>query len=75
MTRAATLEALESPYVEMAAWKGVPRWAFSCKHALPNACRPRSRWSASRSYASPEGIVLVEEVFDFPGIGQASSTQ
>jgi peptide/nickel transport system permease protein len=70
MTRAATLEALESPYVEMARLKGVPRWRVLVQHALPNALPPTIQVVGLTFLRLAGGIVLVEEVFDFPGIGQ-----
>ncbi len=70
MTRAATLEALESPYVEMARLKGVPQWRVLVQHALPNALPPTVQVVGLTMLRLAGGIVLVEEVFDFPGIGQ-----
>jgi len=70
MTRAATLEALESPYVEMARLKGLPRWRVLVQHALPNALPPTIQVVGLTFLRLAGGIVLVEVVFDFPGVGQ-----
>jgi peptide/nickel transport system permease protein len=70
MTRAAMIEALESDYVEMAHLKGVPRWRVILVHALPNALAPIIQVIALTFLYLAGGIVVVEYVFNFPGIGQ-----
>jgi peptide/nickel transport system permease protein len=71
MMRAAMVEALESDYVEMARLKGVPEWRVVLVHALPNAIAP-ARYRKLRPMTwMAGGIVIVEDVFNFPGIGQA----
>jgi peptide/nickel transport system permease protein len=70
MTRAAMIEALESDYCEMAQLKGVPRRRLLLVHALPNALPPIVQVSALTFLYLAGGIVIVEEAFDYPGIGQ-----
>jgi peptide/nickel transport system permease protein len=70
MTRAAMIEALESDYVEMARLKGVPEWRVILLHALPNAVAPTIQVIALNFLYLAGGIVVVETVFNFPGIGQ-----
>lgn len=70
MTRAATIEALESDYVEMARLKGVPEWRVTLFHALPNAVAPVIQVIGLNFLYLAGGIVIVEEVFNFPGVGQ-----
>ncbi len=70
MMRAAMVEALESDYVEMARLKGVPEWRIVLIHALPNAIAPTIQVIGLNFLYLAGGIVIVEYVFDFPGIGQ-----
>ena len=70
MMRAATVEALESDYVEMARLKGVPEWRIVLMHALPNAVAPTIQVIGLNFLYLAGGIVIVEDVFNFPGIGQ-----
>jgi peptide/nickel transport system permease protein len=71
MMRAAMIEALESDYVEMARLKGVPEWRVVLVHALPNAIAPTVQVIGLNFLYLAGGIVIVEYVFNFPGIGQA----
>ncbi len=70
MTRAAMIEALESDYAEMARLKGVPRWRVVLNHALPNATAPTVQVIGLNFLYLAGGVVIVEYVFAFPGIGQ-----
>jgi peptide/nickel transport system permease protein len=70
MTRAAMIEALESDYVEMARLKGVPLWRILLMHALPNATAPVVQVIGLNFLYLAGGVVIVEFVFAFPGIGQ-----
>jgi peptide/nickel transport system permease protein len=70
MMRAAMVEALESDYVEMAELKGVPEWRIVLVHALPNAVAPTIQVIGLGFLYLAGGIVIVENVFNFPGIGQ-----
>jgi peptide/nickel transport system permease protein len=71
MMRGAMIEALESDYVEMARLKGLPVWRVLLVHALPNAVPPTVQVIGLNLLYLAGGIVVVEYVFDFPGIGQA----
>ncbi len=71
MMRAATIEALESDYVEMAELKGLSRARILLRHALPNAIAPTIQVIGLNFLYLAGGIVIVEVVFDYPGIGQA----
>jgi peptide/nickel transport system permease protein len=70
MMRAAMIEALESDYVEMARLKGVPMWRIVVIHALPNATAPTIQVIGLNFLYLAGGVVVVEYVFAFPGIGQ-----
>ncbi len=71
MTRAATVEALASDYVEMARLKGLPTRRMLLVHALPNAIPPIVQVLGLSFLYLAGGIVVVEFVFAFPGIGQS----
>jgi peptide/nickel transport system permease protein len=70
MTRAAIINLLASPYIEMARVKGMPAWKVIVKHALPNAWAPIINVIALNIAYLITGVVLVEVVFVYPGIGQ-----
>ncbi|MEM8795103.1 MAG: ABC transporter permease [Pseudomonadota bacterium] len=70
MTRAAIINLLASPYIEMARLKGTPPWKVIVHHALPNAWAPIINVIALNLAYLITGVVLVEVVFVYPGIGQ-----
>jgi len=69
MVRGAMIEALESDYVEMAKLKGLPPWRVLLVHSLPNAIAPSIQVIGLSLLYLAGGIVVVEYVFAFPGIG------
>ncbi|QIE54911.1 ABC transporter permease [Pikeienuella piscinae] len=70
MTRAAIVNLLASPYIEMARLKGVKPWQVILRHALPNALAPIINVIALNLAYLVTGVVVVEVVFVYPGIGQ-----
>ena len=70
MTRAAIINLLASPYIEMAQLKGASRTQVILKHALPNAWAPIATVIAFNLAYLVVGVVVVEVVFVYPGIGQ-----
>ena len=70
MTRAAIINLLASPYIEMARLKGLPARTVILKHALPNAWAPIVNVIAFNLAYLVVGVVVVEVVFVYPGIGQ-----
>jgi peptide/nickel transport system permease protein len=70
MTRAALISLLASPYIEMARLKGVSKMDVILKHALPNAWGPIATVIAFNLAYLVVGVVVVEIVFVYPGIGQ-----
>ena len=70
MMRGAMIEALDSDYVEMARLKGVPEWRIVFTHALPSAIAPTIQVIGLNFLYLAGGVVVVEYVFNFPGIGQ-----
>lgn len=71
MMRASMIEVLESGYVEMARLKGLPERIVLMRHALPNAIGPVFQVIALNLAYLAGGVVLVEFVFNYPGIGSA----
>ncbi|MDD9922439.1 MAG: ABC transporter permease [Boseongicola sp.] len=70
MTRAAIINLLASPYIEMAQLKGLSRGRVILRHALPNAWAPIANVIAFNLAYLVVGVVVVEVVFVYPGIGQ-----
>jgi peptide/nickel transport system permease protein len=70
MTRAAVLDVLRRPYVETAVLTGVPRRRLLLVHALPNALGPIANVVALNLGYLVTGVVVVETVFNFPGLGR-----
>ena len=69
--RASMIEVLESDYVEMARLKGLPERTVLLRHALPNALGPVFQVIAISLAYLAGGVVVVEFVFNYPGIGSA----
>ncbi|MBT3536440.1 MAG: ABC transporter permease [Rhodospirillaceae bacterium] len=70
MTRAAIINLLASPYIEMARLKGLRPGRIILKHALPNALAPIINVVVLNMAYLVVGVVLVEVVFVYPGLGQ-----
>jgi peptide/nickel transport system permease protein len=70
MTRASVLAVMASPYIEMAILKGLPKWRIVVQHALPNALAPILNVIALNLAYLIVGVVVVEVVFVYPGMGQ-----
>ncbi len=70
MTRAAIINLLASPYIEMARLKGISPMRVIVIHALPNALAPIINVIALNLAYLITGVVVVEVVFVYPGIGQ-----
>lgn len=70
MTRAAILNLMASPYIEMARLKGESPRRVILLHALPNAWAPIATVIAFNLAYLVVGVVVVEVVFVYPGIGQ-----
>jgi len=67
--RASMVEVLESDYVEMARLKGLPERTVLIRHALPNAIGPVFQVIAINLAYLAGGVVVIEYVFNYPGIG------
>jgi len=69
-TRAAIINILASPFIEMARLKGVSRMRIVVLHAFPNALSPVINVIALNLAYLVVGVVVVEVVFVYPGLGQ-----
>jgi peptide/nickel transport system permease protein len=69
MIRATMIDVLDSNYVMMARLKGVPEARVLLHHALPNALAPTLQVLAFNVAWLTGGVVVVESVFQFPGLG------
>jgi peptide/nickel transport system permease protein len=69
--RGSMIEVLESEYVTMARLKGLPERTVIWRHAVPNAIVPAIQVTALQLAWMAGGVVVVEFVFSFPGIGSA----
>jgi peptide/nickel transport system permease protein len=69
--RGSMIEVLESEYVTMARLKGLPEREVIWRHAVPNAIVPAIQVTALELAWMAGGVVLVEFVFQYPGIGAA----
>ena len=70
MTRASVLAIMASPYIEMAFLKGISKWTVVVRHAFPNALAPVISVVALNLAYLIVGVVVVETVFVYPGLGQ-----
>src|SRR3954452_1642956 len=69
--RGSMIEVLESEYVTMARLKGLPERQVIWRHAVPNAIVPAIQVAALQLAWMAGGVVIVEVVFQYPGIGAA----
>lgn len=69
--RASMIDVLESEYVEMARLEGLPERIVIRRHALPNALGPTFQVIALSLAYLAAGVIVVEFVFNYPGIGGA----
>lgn len=70
MTRAAILNVMQSAYIETAELKGLRRFTIISRHALPNAIAPIVNVVMLNLAYLVVGVVVVEVVFVYPGMGQ-----
>jgi peptide/nickel transport system permease protein len=70
MTRAAVLDVMRRPYIEMALLKGASKRRIILRHALPNALAPIVNVVALNLGYLVSGVVIVEVVFSYPGLGR-----
>ncbi|RWM46178.1 MAG: ABC transporter permease [Mesorhizobium sp.] len=70
MTRTAIINLLSNQYIETARLKGLPEWRVLVRHAVPNAWAPIVTVIVLNLAYLITGVVVVEVVFVYPGLGQ-----
>lgn len=70
MTRAGTVEALESDYVRTATLKGLSRRTVIFRHTLRNSLLPTITVIATQTGYLIGGLVVTETLFNYPGLGR-----
>ena len=70
MTRAAIINVMTSPFIEMSRLKGLTRRRIIIHHAFPNALSPIINVVVLNLAYLVVGVVVVEVVFVYPGLGQ-----
>lgn len=69
MIRAGIVDVLDSDFVQLARLKGLPERLVLRRHILPNALVPGIQAFALTAASMPAGIVIVEYLFSYPGLG------
>jgi len=69
MVRTNVIDVMTSEYVQMAILRGVPRARVVLRHALPNALIPTINLIALYIAWLVGGMVIIEQVFNYPGVG------
>ncbi|KEJ97246.1 peptide/nickel transport system permease protein [Pseudosulfitobacter pseudonitzschiae] len=70
MSRAAVIETINTPYVEMALLKGASLSRMVLRHALPNALGPIANAVALSLSYLVGGVIIVETIFNYPGVAK-----
>ena len=68
MTRAAVIDQLKAPYIEMVLLKGATPMRMVLAHALPNAVGPIANAVAMTLSYLLGGVIIVETIFNYPGV-------
>jgi peptide/nickel transport system permease protein len=71
LVRASMIDVLDSEYIEGLRLRGVPERRVIWRHALPNALGPSIQALALNAAWLIGGVVIVENLFNYPGLGQA----
>lgn len=69
IVRANALEVYRSDYVRTSALKGISRWQVTRRHVLRNALAPSTIVMATQIGYMLGGLVVIEKLFNYPGIG------
>ena len=70
MVRAGVIGVLETEFVDMARLKGLPERLVVRRHVLPNALVPAVQALALTAAWMTGGIIIIESLFGYPGMGQ-----
>jgi peptide/nickel transport system permease protein len=73
MLRASLIDAMASEYVALARLKGLSTWRIVFRHALPSALAPTINVVAVIVGWMMGGVIVVESIFNYPGIGLYTS--
>ena len=71
MVRAGIVDVLDSDFVQMARLKGIPERRVVARHVLPNSLVPAIQAFALTAASMPAGVIIVEFLFSFHGLGNA----
>lgn len=71
LIRASAIEVLDSEYIRAATLRGVGGWRLLVRHALPNVAPPMLQAIVLVVVYLVGGVVIVETVFNYPGMGLA----
>lgn len=71
MVRASMIDVMQSDYVQMARLKGLPERQVIMRHALRNGLAPMIQALALTLLFLSGGVIVIETVFSYPGIGYA----
>ncbi|GAA4232179.1 ABC transporter permease [Actinomadura meridiana] len=71
LVRGSVIDVYESEYVRTARLKGVPERVVLRRHVLPNALVPAIQGTALALAYLTGGVVVIEQVFNYPGLGSA----
>lgn len=71
LIRVSVIDVLDSEYIQMAQMKGLTTRRVLFRHALPNAVVPTIQATAIVAAYCLGGVVVIEYVFGYPGIGTA----
>jgi len=74
LVRSSVIDVLDSEYIQMARLKGLAGPVVLFRHALPNAVIPAIQASSIVFAVSLGGLVVIENLFAFPGVGSALSS-
>jgi peptide/nickel transport system permease protein len=70
ITRAGTIEALDADYTRTALLKGLPRRTVISRHVLRNSLLPTIAVVATQTGFMIGGLVVIETLFNYPGMGR-----
>lgn len=70
LTRAALIDVMRQPYVEMARLKGAGRARVVLRHAIPNAIGPMANAVALSLSHLLGGAIVIETIFNYPGLAR-----
>jgi len=70
LSRSSMLDVLDAEYIKMARIKGVPEFWVILKHAFKNAAAPVITLTALQFVVMMNGTMIIETIFNWPGIGR-----